>query len=575
VVTRANAALKPFMKSSLALVLLLAGFSHLLALEYLDTRALEQRFEKLSGAHRKLVNVGTLAKTSQKRTVWLVELGSGTSAERAKRPALLAIAGIEGNDLAGPSILAAWAEQFLTNNATRELLESTTIYLVPRVNPDAAESFFKKPRVEQAVNFRPVDDDHDGMIDEDGPEDLNGDGLITSMRVQEPEGDYILDPSDPRLLLKADRPKGEAGAWRLLTEGGDNDNDEAWNEDGPGGVNLNRNFPYNYKFFGGTSGLYPMSEPETRALAEFVVAHPNIGVVFTFGAADNLSASPKADSAGASRRPPTAMQDDDIAYYRELGKLWREALGLKKELSAASEPGTFSDWIYFHRGRLSLAARPWSPALQMELARKSDKPDEKKDKDEKEKKPEPDKRNEEDRALLKWLTDNSPESFVQWKAYDHPDFPGKKVEIGGFAPFAKSNPPTKNLEELAAKHGKFLTELASKFPRLALRKSEIKSLGNQVYDITLQIENTGYLPTSLAQGTTTREVHPIRVILNLPDAAILSGTRITMLPPIEGSGGMREVRYVVYAKNKTELEIEVVSAFAGSFRKVIDLKEAR
>ena len=81
-VTRANAALKPFMKSSLALVLLLAGFSHLLALEYLDNRALEQRFEKLSGAHRKLVNVGTLAKTSQKRTVWLVELGSGTSAER-------------------------------------------------------------------------------------------------------------------------------------------------------------------------------------------------------------------------------------------------------------------------------------------------------------------------------------------------------------------------------------------------------------------------------------------------------------------------------------------------------------
>ena len=32
-------------------------------------------------------------------------------------------------------------------------------------------------------------------------------------------------------------------------------------------------------------------------------------------------------------------------------------------------PGTFSDWIYFHRGRLSLAARPWSPALQLALGK--------------------------------------------------------------------------------------------------------------------------------------------------------------------------------------------------------------
>ncbi len=539
------------------------------AAEYLNNKELTARFDKLAQKHRQFAKVSPLATTSEKRTVPLLEMGSGSVEERAGRPALLAVAGIEGNDLAGPTILLAWAEQLLADEKSREVLERTTVYLLPRLNPDAAEAFFRKPRVEQSDNSRAVDEDHDGMVDEDGAEDLNGDGLITSMRVEDPEGEYILDPSDPRLLLKADRSKGETGAWRVLTEGRDNDKDEAWNEDGPGGVNLNRNFPYNYKFFAPNAGPYQMSEPATRALAEFIVAHPNIGVVFTFGAADNLSAAPKGDSQGAARRPPTAMQEDDIAWYRELGKLWRESLGLKKELSAASEPGTFSDWIYFHRGRLSLAARPWTPAIQAALSKpeKEEKPKEEKPKED----VKSDKRNEEERAFLKWLIDSSPESFVEWKAYDHPDFAGKKVEIGGYAPFAKSNPPEKVLEDLAAKHGKFLTELLGKFPRVNLRDTKVKALGNEVYDITLQIENAGYLPTLLAQGGITREVHPTRVVLNLPDAAILSGTRITTLPAIEGSGGMREVRYSVYAKGKTELEVQITSALGGTCRKSISL----
>src|SRR5439155_8815497 len=121
-------------------------------------------------------------------------------------------------------------------------------------------------------------------------------------------------------------------------------------------------------------------------------------------------------------------------------------------------------------------------------------------------KPEGDNRNEEDRAFLKWIDENAPESFVPWKEFKHPDFPGNKVEIGGFAPFAKTNPPEKLLEEFAKSHSKFLTDLAGKSPRIAVRKAEAKPLGAAVYEVTIQIENSGYLPTSLAQGTLTREV---------------------------------------------------------------------
>src|SRR5262249_31047429 len=148
-----------------------------------------------------------------------------------------------------------------------------------------------------------------GLIDEDPPDDLNGDKLVTWMRVEDPEGEYILDPKEPRLLIKADPAKGEVGKLRYLSEGIDNDHDEKWNEDGIGGVNFNRNFPYNYSYFAVWAGVNPVSETETRVLADFVVDHPNIGIIFTFGAAENLAGTPepaKEENETASERRTTS-----------------------------------------------------------------------------------------------------------------------------------------------------------------------------------------------------------------------------------------------------------------------------
>jgi hypothetical protein len=529
---------------------------------------------------------------------------------------MLVVAGLEGNDLAGPTSAVAWVGQltagYPTNQAIRRLLDTSTLYLAPRLNPDAAEGFFQKPKMETPGSDSPVDDDHDGLSDEDGPEDLDGDGQITWMRVRDPEGDYILDPAEPRLLIRADKAKGQAGAWRLLAEGIDNDGDLAWNEDGPGGVNFNRNFPYDYRFFAPWTGRHQVSEIETRALADFVVDHPNIAIVFTFGAADNLLETPASSpapepgsEAGSpaprSRRPATSIHRDDAPFYRELGKAWREALGLSKELKGHSEPGTFSDWMYFHRGRLSLAARPWSPAMQLELVKakskesgkeaasgkKSEIEDESKPEGEKAvgteaagqrkgavaKKIPDEKLNEEDRAYLKWLQDNAPEAFVAWKPFAHPDFAGKKVEIGGFAPFAKSNPPARLLAEFADRQARFLTGLAAKLPRIGIRVTKVKSLGESVYDVTIRVENNGYLPTALAQGNLTREVHPTRLSLDVEEQELLSGAKLTMLGPIEGSGGRREVRYIIHAKGRKEIPIKAVSMLGGSVQTRIKLPE--
>ncbi|RXL99130.1 peptidase M14, partial [Citrobacter sp. AAK_AS5] len=84
----------------------------------------------------------------------------GQEADRAQRPALLMVAGLEGDDLAGTASALAWIEQLVSQheqaNAVRQLLDSTTIYVLPRLNPDAAESYFAKPQVAQTTNRRPT-----------------------------------------------------------------------------------------------------------------------------------------------------------------------------------------------------------------------------------------------------------------------------------------------------------------------------------------------------------------------------------------------------------------------------------
>ena len=556
------------------------------AAEYQNYKSLARHLISLAEQNPDLVRVDSIARSIGKRKVWLVEVSKGAEQDRKTRPAMLVVAGIEGNDLIGSSIAVSWIkrliEQYETDVEISKLLQTTTFYVVPQLNPDAAEHFFNELKCETSRNDKPVDDDHDGLMDEDGPEDLNGDGLITSMRIEDPEGEYILDPNDDRLLIKADPLKSEVGTWRYLTEGIDNDHDELWNEDGPGGVNFNRNFPYNFEFFASDAGVHQVSEDETRALADFVIDHPYIGIILTYGAADNLLKTPKGESPAGRRKPMTAIDEDDASYYQVMGELYRKVLGLDKELEDTSYPGTFGDWMYFHRGRLSLAAKPWSPALAVELSKTSEKKekdseseleDEKKDKD-KSSEDDKDKRNEKEREELKWFDENSPQAFVKWQAIEHPDFPNQHVEVGGYSPFALTNPPVGMIEGIAAKHADFLTKVAQRLPRIGIRKVESHHLGQSVYEVKIQVENTGFLPTSLSHGQTTREIYPTRLIIELDDKFFLSGARITNLPLIRGSGGMEEVRYIIRASGRRKIDFKIISMLAGQVTGTIELKNA-
>jgi hypothetical protein len=227
----------------------------------------------------------------------------GSDPER--RPAVFVTANIEGNHMIGTEAALRLVEKLLSgyeeDTKITELLQSRTVYVAPLLNPDVAGFYFEKIKFERSFTLLPMDDDLDGVADEDGPDDLDNDGFITQMRIKDPEGTMLADPNEPRLLRQADAKKGEKGLYKVYSEGIDNDGDGLYNEDPRGGVMLNRNFPHDFEYNVMRAGLHPFSEAETNALIKFMLSKPNIAMVLNFSSENtflNLQQTGKAQAGG-------------------------------------------------------------------------------------------------------------------------------------------------------------------------------------------------------------------------------------------------------------------------------------
>jgi len=248
----------------------------------------------LAGRYPQIAVLRTIGKSGGGTDICVLQI-SPLSTERpdaASRPAVFVSANIEGSHLIGTEAALHLAKRLLTgwesDAKVKNLLEKRTIFIAPLLNPDAARAYFATPRWERTTNGSPLDDDLDLQVDEDGPDDLNKDGQITSMRVKDPEGEWIVDPADPRLMRKADPQKGESGAYKLYVEGLDNDGDESYNEDPPGGVDIQRNFPHDFENNEAVAGRWPVSQNETLALAKFLSANRNIALVLNYSHENTL-----------------------------------------------------------------------------------------------------------------------------------------------------------------------------------------------------------------------------------------------------------------------------------------------
>lgn len=577
----------------------------------LDPSALDAALGAIADAHPELVTRRKLGASREGRELAALELvapdlGSGS-------PAILLVANLDGPRLFETSVAVDHARRLADgwaagDEATRALLGKTRLLIVPCANPDAAAARFATPLVEGTGAGRGIDDDRDGRESEDPPSDVDGDGQILSMRVPDPEGEWMADPLEPRALVKADPAKGQRGIWKLYPEGRDLDGDERVAEDGPHDARLNRNFPSGWQEHAAAAGLFPGDEPEVRALMDYVIANKSISLVLTYDALDDLVEKPKSvddDARPVQRIPPYGVRASDAALLEELGKRYKDATASEAK-GAESDAGTFQRWCYDHRGVLTLNAVLWrlpEEEKKKDTAEKTTPPEEPKDEGEEgaadaagaesteappsseeqgkeeqaaEKEPaaeEPGapkgkkKKDEEkpspDAQRLAWI-DGAGEAwrFRDWTAFEHPEL--GPVEIGGFTPYARLEPPEKERAALAAAQLAFLLQLGEVVPRVDLVDIEAEPLGADVWRVEVALQNEALLPLLTAQARRTNTQRPARVELLLPEAGrLLSGREVELVSELRGSGGRHEHVWLVQGPAGMEVAVEVATDHAG------------
>ncbi|MHC4844741.1 MAG: M14 family metallopeptidase, partial [Planctomycetota bacterium] len=252
---------------------------------------------------------------------------------------------VHGNEVQGAeaAVYLAWTllERYEELPSITELVDERVFYILPMVNPDGRQFWFTDPNTPHSSRSgkRPLDNDHDGVADEDGQDDLDGDGELLMMRkrVEPGTGDYRLDPSDPRQMQRVPQEKRvEWGADYVLLggEGYDNDGDGRVNEDGPGGYDMNRNWPSdwqpNYIQYG--AGDFPFSYPETEAIGKFLMEHKNVAAVQSFhNSGGMILRGPGTESRGdmypsSDVRTYDAIANDGeriLPFYKNM-VLWRD-----------------------------------------------------------------------------------------------------------------------------------------------------------------------------------------------------------------------------------------------------------
>ncbi len=606
--------------------------------EYLNYELLQSSLKALVKSNSSIAAIESIGKTNEGRDIWLVTIANNSGIPISERPGLLVSANLEGDHLVG-SELAMRSMAYLLNNyssdeAVKKVLDEHVVYFLPRINPDGAEKNFQGFVAGIKTNSTPYDGDNDGRMDEDGPDDLNGDGLISFLRVKDPNGLYMLDDENPALLKRADPVKGERGEYSIYWEGFDNDKDGFINEDPVGGVDINRNFQHAYPYNESDAGIHMVSEKETRAVLDWMLTNKNIAIMLSFTESDNLISAPgsggelssdkelslikiaQASFAGASRvgmistgrgygmgmyggmrfsrqgqdqeqagsgrssraarKPATTINREDQDYFALFSKKYKEITGIETQPPVRKPEGAMFEYGYYQYGVPSLSTPGWG----MDMAKDTT------EREESAGRPSAGRRGQSmrgggaamsgggqgaDATIFKWLEENNPDGIVAWQSVDHPDF--EEAEVGGFNLMDLVNPPMEILDKLGEKHGEFIVYLSSLYPDVNIAETEVINHGGGIFRIKAEIENSGFLPTALAQGVASRGVKPTMVQLGVDPEAIMSGSgKTNYIQQLEGSGKRQQYEWLIKGKSGDKIELKVVAQKGGSDTVTIVLK---
>lgn len=488
------------------------------------------------------------------------------------KPAQWIGAATHGNEYTGTEVSLYIIDKLVSNYGEDEeitqLIDEQVFYICPIINPDGVYNSVEVG-IPQRYNSKLKDNDKDGKVNEDGPDDLNGDGYYTQFRYKNPKGNYIMDEVDNRLMirLRGDK-KTDKEKWSVIIEDYDNDKDGKRGEDGEFGIDLNRNFPEKwFKDDGmqGGQGDYPVSEPETRAVAEFFTNHKNIHMAQFYHTSGGFTIRP------CGTQSPASMHKNDVAVYDlVMGKKYLELIGeeipkaflypdsikfYKEELKKTSKNkyaiqrgyefthgwttsykelldknvkfGLQADWAFMQLGIYATTTELWN--------RNKDIPGiaEFKGKD---------ARIKASRAALKYQDEQfDGKLFIPWEKYKHPEL--GEGEIGGWIPMYGSNNafPGEALLNVCEKHWQFELFRAKLMPKIIIKDAKAKVIHDgkdnfKVVEITVTIENIGKLATHRANGANlpmNRE-DVVWLIGDREKVSFLQGNAYQKLGSIEG-----------------------------------------
>jgi hypothetical protein len=528
------------MRKPLITTLLLWLAAAVSAQEYSNFAAQTSRLNALAKSYPDLAKLSSLGKTTGGKDIWLLTIGTGKT---ETKPAIAVVGGTEGNHLLGTEMAIGFAENLLNASGTDSIknrLSKTTYYVFSNMSPDAMEQYFAKLKYERNGNATETDDDRDGKLNEDGFDDLDGNGKITTMRIESPIGEYKINPDDARVLIKADASKGEKGKYILLTEGIDNDKDGSLNEDGEGGVALNKNFTYRHNTFGAGAGDFPVSENETRALLDFLYDAFNVYAVVSFGSNNNLSTPVSFNPIAARERILAGYLEPDAKVNGMVSELYNKVTGTKDAPRSASAGGDILSWGYFHYARFSFSTPGWwVPKTKPDTAKKEK------------------AFTTEDAATnyLRWAQQQGiSNTYTEWKEVKHPDYPNTKVEVGGLDPYVLINPPYKMAGEIVKKHTDFLLKLANQQAEIDIVNLKTEKLGNGLTRISLDVINKGGLSTHSKLGERSYFLKKVKVAVNIDKQEIIGGKKITLLNSLEAAS-TQSFSWLIKGTGKVSIEI--------------------
>jgi len=486
-------------------------------------------------AYPTLVAVRSIGKSHEGRDIWVATVTHIATGAAADKPAFWADGNIHAAELTASTAVLYYLNTLVTQYGSdadiTHLLDSRAIYLCPRLNPDGAElALADRPRhIRSSTRPYPFDE---APVEGLTREDIDGDGRVLFMRIADPHGAYKKCEADPRLMVA--REPGEFGGeyYRLVPEGYVRNYDGLTVKVNPDveGLDLNRNFPsfWRQEFEQVGAGEYPTSEPEVKAMVDFIVKHRNIGAAISYHT-----------HSGVILRPMGMQSDDDmipedlwsIKRFSEIGaklsgypaiSIWHDFKYHPKEVISGTQ-----DWVYEHLGALFWVVEIWAPNREAGITDYKwvdwyrDHPV------------------EDDLKLIKWSDEHcGGQAHVDWKPFMHPQL--GSVEIGGWDKMNYwRNPPPQLREREAARFPKWMTRIALSLPKLELLRTEVRALGPDTWRVRLAVANSGWLPAYVTKRALQRKtVRGVMFEIHLPEndtsVSLVSGKPRMEGPQLEG-----------------------------------------